>query len=113
LRLDLVEAHTAAARDAIVGGKSELEAGAGRPVAAVFDVVSEAALAGVEINRGDALAGLQQRDSYMHGSCRFSGTAFFVAKNDDMRRYRRADIRLHQHGYATSAQRSVLRLATC
>ena len=93
-------------------GASSLSARARRPVAAIVDVVGEAALAGIEIDRGDALAGLQQRDRNMHGRGRLSGTAFFVAKDDDMRRYRRADIRLHQHGYATSAWRSVLRLAT-
>ena len=79
-------------------GMFELDAGARRPIAAVFDIMGEAALARVEIDRGDALAGLQQRDGDMHRRGRFSGSAFFVAKDDDMRRERLADIRLHQHG---------------
>ena len=112
LRFDLVKAQAATACDAIMRGELELDARARRPVAAIVEVVGKAALAGIEIDRGDALAGLQQRDRNMHGRGRLSGTAFFVAKDDDMRRYRRADIRLHQHGYATSAWRSVLRLAT-
>ena len=69
-----------------------------RPVAAVLDVMGEASLAGIEIDGGDALAGLQQRDSDMHGRGRLSRSAFFVAKDDDMRRERLANIRLHQHG---------------
>ena len=59
--------------------------------------MGEALLARIEIDRGDALAGLQQRDSDMHGRGRFARAAFFVAKDDDMRRRRPANISLHQH----------------
>ena len=52
----------------------------------------------VEIDGGNALARLQQRDSDMHRRGRLSRSAFFVAKDDDMRRERLANIRLHQHG---------------
>jgi hypothetical protein len=60
--------------------------------------VGEAALAGVEVDGGNALAGLKQGDGDMHRRGRFSRSAFFVAKDDDMRRERLANIRLHQHG---------------
>ena len=76
----------------------ERDAGAGRPIAPIVHIVGEAALAGVEVDGGNALAGLKQGDGDMHRRGRFSRSAFFVAKDDDMRRERLANIRLHQHG---------------
>ena len=38
----------------------------------------------------------------MHSRGRLSRSAFFIAKDDDMRRARLANVRLHQHGNATS-----------
>ena len=67
-------------------GKRELDVGARGPIAPVLDVVGKAALAGIQIYRGDALAGLQQRHGDMHGRGRLAGAAFFVTKDDDMRR---------------------------
>ena len=86
LRLDFVEAQPEAARDAIMHGHFELDAGALGPVAAVLDVMGEAFLPRIEVDGGDALAGLQQRDGDVHRGGRFSRAAFFVAKDDDMRR---------------------------
>ena len=97
LGLDLVEAHAEAAGDAIMRRDIELDTGAPRPIAAVFDVMGEAFLPRIEVYGGDPLPGLQQRDRDMHGRGRFAGAAFFVAKDDDMRRRRPADISLHQH----------------
>ncbi len=85
--------------------KLQLDADARRPVAPVFNVMRKAALTGIEVDRRDALARLQQRNRDMHSRSRLPGTAFFVAKDDDMRRDRLANIRLHQHGNATSARR--------
>ena len=98
LRLDFIEPHAEAACDAKMPRMLKLDAGPRGPVAPVFNVMCKAALTGVEIDCGDALAGLQQRDSDMHSRSRLSRTAFFVAKDDDMRRIRLAKIRLHQHG---------------
>jgi hypothetical protein len=46
----------------------------------VLDVMSEALLSRIEVDRGDALAGLQQRDRDMHRDRRFSGPTLFVAE---------------------------------
>ena len=97
LGFNFVEPHAEAAGDAIMRRDVELDARAPRPIAAIFDVMSEAFLPRIEIYGGDALAGLQQRDGDMHGRRRFAGAAFFIAKDDDMRRRRPADISLHQH----------------
>jgi hypothetical protein len=98
LRLDLIEPRAEATGDAKMAGMFEFYAGSRSPIAAVFNVMRKAALAGVEIDRGYTLSGLEQRDSNVHSRSRLSGTAFFVAKDDDMRRIRLAKIRLHQHG---------------
>jgi hypothetical protein len=42
--------------------------------------MSEALLSRIEVDRGDALAGLQQRDRDMHRDRRFSGPTLFVAE---------------------------------
>jgi hypothetical protein len=42
--------------------------------------MGETFLARVEIDRGDALACLQQRDRDMHRNCRFTRPTLFVAK---------------------------------
>jgi len=47
-----------------------------------------------EIER-DRAAGLQERDQHMHRGGRFPRAAFFVTKNDDMRRKRFSDVSLH------------------
>ena len=72
------------ARDAIVRRQFELEARVLGPGAAVLDVMGEAFLPRVEIDGGDALAGLQQRDRDMHRGGRFAGAALLVAEHDDM-----------------------------
>jgi hypothetical protein len=95
LRLDFIEPHAEAARDAKVSGMLKLKASARGPVAAIFNVMGKAALTGVEIDRGDALSGLQQRNSDVHSRSRLSRSAFFVAKDNDMRRIRLANVRLH------------------
>jgi hypothetical protein len=55
LRLDFIEPQAKAARHAKMPGIIELNAGAGRPIAPVFDVVGETLLARVAIDRGNAL----------------------------------------------------------
>ncbi len=45
----------------------------------------------------DPLAGLQQCDGDVHRRGRLPGAAFFVPKDNDMRRERTAKLRLHQH----------------
>ena len=104
LRLDFVEAEPKTARDAIMNGHFELDAGALGPVAAVLDVMGEAFLPRVEVDGGDALAGLQQRDGDVHRRGRFSRAAFFVTKHDDVRRKRLSDVSLHQHDNATPSE---------
>ncbi len=123
LLLDLLDLGAEAAGDAKVHRHVELDAGPRRPVAAVLDVMGEALLPGIEIDGGDALAGLQKRDRDMHGGGRLARAAFFVPEDDDMRREGPADIRLHQHGRrnpwghetlmrdATPAPRSLRRLS--
>jgi hypothetical protein len=46
----------------------------------------EALLARVEIDRGDALTGFQQRDGDVQRSRGFSRATLLVAENDDVRR---------------------------
>ena len=53
-------------------GNFEIETGAARPGAAVADVTGEALLAAIEIDGGDALAGLHQRDGNMQGGGGFT-----------------------------------------
>ena len=55
-----------AARDAVMRRQFEIEPGVLRPGLAVLDVMGEALLARVEVDRGDPLARLQQRDRDMH-----------------------------------------------
>ena len=66
-------------------GTFERDAGARRPVAAVLDVMREGLLARVEIDGGDALPGLEQRDRDVHRGGRFARAALLVAEHDDMR----------------------------
>ena len=112
LRLDFVEPHAEAAGDAVMFGKFQIDAGPRRPVAPVLDIVRKAALARVEVDGGDTLAGLQQRDGDVHGGGRLARAAFLVTKNDDVRRNWLADVCLHQHENATPGWLSLLRLAT-
>jgi hypothetical protein len=72
------------ARDAIVGGKLEIEPGVLGPGAAVLDVVREALLSGVQVDGGDALARFQQRDGDMHGDGGLAGATLFIAKHNDV-----------------------------
>src|SRR5579863_3167894 len=107
LRFDLVQSRAEAARDAEMTRMFEFDAGARGPIATILNVMGKAALAGVEIYRSDALAGLEQRDSDVHSRSRLTRSAFFVTKDNDMGRERLANVRLHQHGYAPSTWRSV------
>ena len=54
------------ARYAVMRRQFEIEPGMLRPGLTVFDVMGEALLARVEVDRGDPLASLQQRDRDMH-----------------------------------------------
>ena len=72
LRLDLFDSGTETTRHAKMPRMIERDPGAGRPVAPIFDIMREAALAGVEIDGGNALTRLQKRDSNMHRRSRLS-----------------------------------------
>ena len=65
----------------------------------VGDVAGETLLAAVEIDGGDALAGLHQGNSDMQGGGGFSRTALLVAQHDDMRRAGLPLTSLHQHDF--------------
>src|ERR1019366_3163325 len=68
-----------------------------RPGASVVDVAGEALLAAIEIDGGDALAGLHQGDGDMQGGGGFTGTALLIAQHNDMSRARLPLPSLHQH----------------
>ena len=63
----------------------------------VVDVTGETLLAAVEIDRGNALAGLHQGDRDMQSGGRFTRTALLVAQHDDVRRTGLSLTSLHQH----------------
>jgi hypothetical protein len=52
-------------------------------------------LPAIEIDRGNALAGLHQGNGYVHGGGGFSRSALLTSKYDNVRRIR--SICLHQH----------------
>ena len=78
--------HGLAELDAAMHRNFEIEAGAARPGAAVVDVTGKALLPAIEIDGGDALAGLHQGDGDVQGGGGFSRTALLVAQHDHMRR---------------------------
>ena len=84
LRLVLVDLEAVAARDAEMRRQFESELRPLRPGAPVADVMGEAALARVEVDGGDALASLHQRDRDMHRGGRFARAALLVAEHDHM-----------------------------
>ena len=70
------------ALDAVMRRQFEIEPGVLGPGFAVLDVMGEAFLPRVEVDRGDALPGLQQRDRDMHRDRGFSRPTLFVAENN-------------------------------
>jgi hypothetical protein len=96
--LVLGDLHGLAELDAAMHRQLEVEVGAARPGGAVVDVAGEALLAAVEVDGGDALAGLQERNCDVQGGGRFAGAALFIAEHDDMRRAGLALASLHKHG---------------
>jgi len=56
-------------------------------------------LAAIEVNGGDALAGLQQGNGDMQGRGGFARAAFFVAQHNDMSRARLTLTSLEQHAF--------------
>jgi hypothetical protein len=90
-----------AARDTEMLGDGELAAGMLRPSAPVLDVMRQGLLPQVEIDAGNPLAKIHQRDGDMHGDRGFSRTAFLVPQHHDVCGCRPPSARLHQH-YATS-----------
>src|SRR4029077_14716110 len=68
-----------------------------RGIAPVLDVMREGLLPAVEIDGGDALSGLEQRDRDMHGGGRLARPALFVAQHDYVRGARYATGCLEQH----------------
>ena len=96
---DLVvgDLHGLAELDAAMHRDFEIEAGAARPGAPVVDVTGETLLAAIEIDGGDALAGLHQGDGNMQGGGGFTRTALLVAQHNDVRRAGLSLTSLHQH----------------
>ena len=89
--------HRLAELDAEMHRHFERQTGAARPCVAVADVTGEALLAAVEIDGGDALAGLHQGDSDVQGGGGLTRTALLVAQHDHMGRAGRTLTSLHQH----------------
>jgi hypothetical protein len=54
-------------------------------------------LTAIEVDGGNALAGLHQRDSDMQSGGRFARTALFIAQHDHMSRTGPPVSSLHQH----------------
>ena len=63
----------------------EFEAGPTRPGATIVDVAGETLLPAVEIDGGNALAGLHQGHSNMQGGGGFARPTLLVAQHDDVR----------------------------
>src|SRR5665213_1484990 len=53
------------------------------PGSPVLDVMREASLSRIEVNCGDTLARLHQRNRDVHGDGGFAGAAFFIGNDDD------------------------------
>lgn len=96
--LVLSDLHGFAELDAAMRRQLKIELGPARPGRTVVDVAREALLAAVEVNGGDALAGLQERNCDVQGGGRFAGSALFIAEHDDVRRAGLALASLHKHG---------------
>ena len=75
----------------------QLDAGTLRPRAPVLDVVREAFLTAVEVDAGDALAGLHQGDGDMHRGGRFPRASLLVPQHDHVPGTRQSHRRLQQH----------------
>jgi len=106
-RLVFVELERRPVRDAKMHRDCQAEARALGPGAPVVDVVREALLPGVEIDRRHPLADIHQRDGNVHRGGRFPRAALFIAKHDDVRG-RGSPSSLHQHS-ATSLRRIPIR----
>src|SRR4051794_24245585 len=89
--------HAVAKLDAAMHGEFEIEAGAASPSAPVTDVARKTLLAAIEVNGGDALAGLEQCNGNMQGGGGFSRTTLLIAQHKDMRRARLPLTSLHKH----------------
>jgi hypothetical protein len=96
-RLVVLDLGTLGARNVIVRGDFQRQAGPFGPGPPVLHVVGEALLPAVEVDRGDALAGLQQSDHDMHARGRLARSPLFVAEHDDVRGPGVSDRRLEQH----------------
>ncbi len=59
--------------------------GALAPGAAIGDIPGEAALAGIEVDGDDALAGFHECDGNVHRRRGFTRPAFFITDHDHMR----------------------------
>ena len=95
-RFVLRDLHTVAELQAIMLGHFEHQARLLRPGTAIIDITGKAALAAIEIDGGDALAGLEQGHCDMQRGRGLARPALLVAEHDDMRR---AGLlcALHQH----------------
>jgi hypothetical protein len=51
----------------------------------MVDIIAEAALANIQINHPDALAGIQKRGNKVHGNRGFSGPALLITNNNNER----------------------------
>ena len=68
--------------DAVVRGQFEIEPGVLGPGVAVLEIMGEAFLPRVEVDRGDALPDLQQRERDMHRDRGFARPTLFVAEDN-------------------------------
>src|SRR6185437_1306821 len=96
-RLIGVDGAGLASLHADMGRNFERRARALGPIAAVLDVMGEALLAAVEIDGGDPLTGLEQRDRYMQRRRRLTRTALLVSEHDYVRGLAVLTDRPHQH----------------
>ena len=93
----VVELLGRAARHAMMLGQGKGDPRPLGPGTPVIDVTGEALLPQVEVDRGDALPEIQQRDRDVHGESGLSRAPFLIAEHNDMRRGRPPATRLHQH----------------
>src|SRR5262245_27782871 len=95
--LVLLQARAVGARDVVMRGNLELEPAPRGPGAPALHVMRKRLLPGVEIDGGDALAGLQQADRDMHAGRGLAGAPLLVSEHDHVRGPRVSDRRLEKH----------------
>src|SRR6202158_3499566 len=90
----------------------QLDAGTFRPSAPVPEVMGEALLTAVEVDAGDALAGLHQSDDDVHRGGRLARASFLVPQHDYVRGTRQYHRQLQQTN-ATPHPEIIFRIEPC